>query len=292
MSKEIAEYKSNDEIDLVDILVVILKRKWIIIGLVLAALVLSGIYVALFSKTSYKAEITINPPRGYKIEQNGLLGTKNAKMDSFLSTIKNELSSQKEIKTMVTSDKVNITGQKENIAEAILALYQLLMNFENKVEGKNSEILNVTQNSLEKALIQKNGMVKNLTIMLNRETLAKLPAGSENAILYMINTLSSDIIEIEIIKGLNEELELSKGSFVLAGSESGEIVLNQKNIDNLRSFITPEKSKKRQLLPVIISVFLALFVGVFLAFVIEFFSKEDVKRRLRKIKRPQDKTIF
>ena len=312
MSKEIPDRYKNDEIDLIDIIAVLIKRKWIIIGVVVASLVLSGVYVAYFREINYKAEIIIKPPQVYEIEQKGLLIPKNSQMDIFLNIAKKELSSQKRsisneereqhytytvevtekeisvderIITEITDINIQITGQKEKIAEVIPSLYKPFIDFENKVEGKNRKIFNLTQTSLENSLIQKREMIKSLSLVLNKETLSRLPAGGENAVLYMINTLSSDITEIEITKGLNEELELSKGSFILVGSGANEIVVDHDNLGNLESYITPEKSRKRQLLPVIISVFLAFFVGIFLAFVIEFFSREGVKKRLREIKK-------
>ncbi len=307
MSKEMSDRYKNDEIDLIDIMAVLIKRKWVIIGLLLTALILSGAYVAFLREINYKANIIITPPQEYniitppqeyKVGQNSRLLPSSPLIDTFTSTIKKSFSSQiikgsnaaeEQYYTYdvnVTEDiNIHITGKSEKIiVDAILPLYNLYINFENTINRKNKKIFKLTQDSLENALIQKREMIKNLSLILNTKTLSKLPAGSENAILYMINTLSSDITKIEIIKGFNEELELSKGSFILAGSGSKEIVVDHDNLGNLGPYITPEKSRKRQLLPVIISVFLALFVGIFLAFIIEFFSREDVKKRLKEIK--------
>ena len=42
MSKETSDYKKNERIDLVDIITVIIKRKWFLIGLIIPAFLISA----------------------------------------------------------------------------------------------------------------------------------------------------------------------------------------------------------------------------------------------------------
>ncbi len=299
--KEETDYTYNDEMDLVEIFAIILKRKWIIIIPTIIAFILSSIYVSFriyvySSKDNYKAEIIITPPQVYTIEQNYNLYPENAQIDNFAITVTEELSSQnvsksytfsvKAIEDNITTNKqinINIVGQREVLVPVIMSIYMLFVEYEKKIDEKNIERFNLIQQSIKNALIWQKEMAKNFSLVFNGEALAKLPAGVENAFFYIISNFGVDILDMEIAKGLNNELELSRGSFSLVGNEKKEIIITKENIENIGIYLTPEKSRKRQLFPVIISVLLSFLISIFIAFVIEFFSRNDVKRRLRTI---------
>ena len=315
--KEIPDYKKNDEIDLIDILGVLIKRKWIIIGFILTAFIFSGLYV-IFKNIkdtqevneiqSYKSSIIITPPQVYTIQSNNLLAPNISRVDIYLKLIRDELNlkSYKQnndaqeyyynyeiniVKDPVGKKLINISiaGQKREIIKAISYLYSLYTIYESEINKKNQKNYELTQNTLQKYLEQKKKLLDKYILILNQEELSNLPFGS--TIINNITALSSKIPTIEKTKELNEMVKLLKGDFKLL-KDQREIIINKDNIVNIEYYLQPEeelveepeKSMKRQLLPVIISVFLAFFVGVFLAFIIEFFSREDVKRRLKKIK--------
>ena len=96
------------------------------------------------------------------------------------------------------------------------------------------------------------------------------------AIVYVIDFLSNDVSNIERIKALNQEVLLNEGKIEISDGIN-QLILNDSTISNIKNYIKPKTpSRKKRLLPIIVSVFLALFVGIFLAFVIEFFNREDV----------------
>ena len=69
MAKNISNYQSDKEIELIDFIVVVIKRKWLIVGLVLIALSLSVLYITLITETNFKAHIIIKPPQEYTTYQ-------------------------------------------------------------------------------------------------------------------------------------------------------------------------------------------------------------------------------
>ena len=311
--EEIPDYKRNDEIDLIDILGVLIKRKWIIIGFILTAFIFSGLYV-IFKNIkdtqevneiqSYKSSVIITLPQVYTIKPDNLLVPNISRVDIILKRINDNLNlkSYKQNNDVqeyyynyeinIVNDpvgnkliKISIAGQKREIIKAISYLYSLYTSYESEINEKNQKNYEFTQNTLQKNLEQKTKLLDKYTFILNQEELPNLPFGS--TIINNITALSSKIPTIEKTKELNEMVKLLKGDFKLL-KDQREIIINKDNLVNIEYYLQPEdkpvKSKKRQLLPVIISVFLAFFVGVFLAFIIEFFSREDVKRRLKKIK--------
>jgi len=293
------EHSRNDEIDLVDILAVLIRRKWIIIGLVLISLIISGIYVKFFSKTTttdYKTTVNIQSPQIYNIDKNNLLQASAPDLNEFILSIKESLSTfsadmnERNEETLFVYSltqqdpllTIQLTGNRENISTAIPNIYKIYQDFSLKLKDKNENLYELVQTTIEQNLAQKKQMIKNLSMLLNNITRTQLTVGPEYEILYMKNALNTDIIKLEKIKGLNEESSLQAGVFEVSGRTNSLIVTDKLALTNIGSYIYhPEKSKKRQLLPVIVSVFLAFFVGIFLAFVIEFFSREDVKKRLR-----------
>jgi uncharacterized protein involved in exopolysaccharide biosynthesis len=92
---------ADDEVDLVDILVVIIRRKWVILGLLIASVVLSGLYVV-YDMTreyeiTYQAPVLITPPQVYKTTaRSGTAGsirleTDNPRIDRIYPAINNGL---------------------------------------------------------------------------------------------------------------------------------------------------------------------------------------------------------
>ncbi len=312
MSEKSSSQQSDDGIDLVEIIAVILKRKWIIIGFLLVAIILSGIYVAFFMETYYKANIIISPPQEFEANPNGQLIAKNTQLNILLFHLKNTLNTNRsgkrdidqkysyEITTnlkgyiLANIDPTNqiipiqinimITGHKEKIKEVIASLYNTYSDFVITTDKKNKHLFKISQNFLDNTLVYKSEMIKRYYALVNEDSLSKLPRGSENAILYMINTLSSDIMNIKIIIGLNDSSEEYKGSFAVRGGDTTKIIVKQESLNKIGTYIRPQKSKKRQLLPIMVSLVLALFVGLFLVFVIDFFSQEDVKKRFKEIR--------
>jgi len=284
----------DEEINLIDILIVLIKRKWIIIGLVLISLIASRIYVEFLTVTTYKTTVNIQLPQTYNIDEYSLLQANYPEPNEFIMLINESLntfitdinkSDQETLFYSLNQKKKELTIQlsddRKNIQKAILILYNIYQDLSQKMKGKNNNLYKLAQTTIEQNIIQKKQMIKNLSILLSKKSLTQLPAGSENAIIYLINTLSNDIMKLERNKGLNKEFSLQAGKFEVLGKTNSIFITNRQTLSNVDTYIYPEKSKKRKLLPVIVSVFLSFFIGIFLAFVIEFFSREDIKKRLR-----------
>ncbi len=290
--EEIPDYKRNDEIDLIDILGVLIKRKWIIIGFILTAFIFSGLYV-IFKNIkdtqevnefqSYKSSVIITLPQVYTINPDNLLVPNISRVDIILKLISDELNlkSYKQnndvqeyyynyeiniVNDPVENKLINISiaGQKREIIKAISYLYSLYTSYESEINEKNQKNYELTQNTLQKNLEQKTKLLDKYILILNQEELSNLPFGS--TIINNITALSSEIPTIEKTKELNEMVKLLKGDFKLL-KDQREIIINKDNIVNIEYYLQPEdkpvRSKKRELLPVIISVFLAFFVGAY-----------------------------
>ena len=304
--KEIPENYKEGEIDLVDILIVLLKRKWIIIGLVLIAFVFSGLYVFFFSEKNYTININIYSPQEYFIAGNNLLKPTNTNIDMLFINLKKDLQmrsyktnnyeereyyykyniSIKESQTGSQIIYIQLTGQKDKIVDATSYVYGLYNNFENDINDKNKKLLNITENAIDNSLSQNKDLLVKFTYFLTKNTISQLPLGSETAILDMVRRLKSDIINIDKIKELNKTAVLMPGNFIIIrgiNHSQEEIIISKNDLSNLNYYIETDKSRKSQLLPVIIAVLIAFFIGIFLAYIIEFFNRDDVRNRLKDI---------
>ncbi len=182
---------------------------------------------------------------------------------------------------------IQITGQKEKIVEAIKSIYTLSIDFKNEANKNNQKTFKQNHEALQSVILQKREMRNTIMSFFEERTISKLPLGTEGAVLSSLITLDSTLTNLEETKELNRFVQLMEGDFeiVIGNLKTGiRTSIDKNNVESIESYISPEKSKKRQLLPVIVSVFFAFFVGIFIAFVIEFFSREDIKRRLREIK--------
>lgn len=302
----------EDEVDLVDILRIIIKRRKIIIWSIVLAVILSGIYVVYpRKKPTYTTNMIIEPPQEYNIDGRNLLHPSAAsELDLFLSKVKNQLNrhsysyitEEKEREYHYTysvnldKDKagnrqitISLTGKKEKALGAVQMLYAMYGDFKKKIERKNKYLVQIAEESLQNDLEKKSEMYNKLTKFLSEDKIIVLPQGSEDAILNTIRILVNDITDIKKTMKLNKSVELLEGGFFMVKKNETTHMESITNNDSekIAYYIRPEKSKKRQLLPVILSGFLALFAGIFLAFVVEFFSREDVKQRLKEAGKKQ-----
>ena len=236
--KDIPDYSNKDEIDLVDILAVLIKRKWFIITFIAIAFIISALYVY-FSKKSYIANIVITPPQVYIIGDNRLLTPANPQLDGFLSKIENELyiksSSVNEgqkahhftyevniikaktgsipLNINVSGKQINIigeaeenliniktTGQKEKIEEALKSVYNLFIDFQNEMNKNNQKIFKQNQDALQSIILQKREMQNTIMSFFKERTILKLPQGTEGAVLNSLITLDSTITDLEETK--------------------------------------------------------------------------------------------
>jgi hypothetical protein len=314
MSDKMIERNNNHEIDLVDIVAVIMKRKLFIIIFLISAFLLAIAYVIGIGRNNYVSTIVITPPKVFDVYQNGFLKSDTPQIENFVFSIKEFLGKQLNIHTNIKKDryftytvsfptmpkehsnsdelsstivsKINIelTGQEEKLIKVITSLYQLFLDFENRVAMRNDEIMNLTTRSHQNALTQKKNRINKLSMSLNNDTLINVTEGSEETIIQQINTLNSEITEIEMIMKINAQLELSRGSFIIVNKEISETIINKDNLKDVGSYITPKRPIERSTFIVIISAVISFIVSVLLAFIIEFFSKEDVKKRLQELK--------
>lgn len=293
------EYIKNDEIDLVDILSVIFKRRWIIIWIVLASFVLSLMYVRFFTTTRYRTSVRIQLPQVYQIGDDNTLVPSEYDYSELIYRIKNYFNNllnqqDREEGAKITGYGLDIKGSQVivrvsnsdvgRISEIVNDLYSMYSDVESKVEKKNKAMYELAQRSLQKIIEQKEGIVNQITLATLSDFLKRDPS-EFNRTVEILNNLSFDIIKLQRIKNLNNEAELRRGMFELVGKsvngrENSMIVGNQSDLENASKYIYPEKSRKRRYLPVVVAVFLGFFIGIFLAFVVEFFAREDVKSRL------------
>ena len=324
--KDSQNYFNKNEIDLVDIIAVLLKRKWIIIIPTIIAFILSSVYLSFRAYNLHKIKdieinVVIIPPQLYKIGENRLLISSYPQLDDFVDKIENELYiksssasegknvqhftfnaniikdntqrktlginvSGKQINIIREEEKISINiqiaGQMEKITEALKSIPQLLNDFQNEANEKNQKIFVQNQEALQNIILHKRNMFNTMMSFLEGKPISKIPPGSEDTILDSLITLDNAITDLENTKELNKSIQLMKGNFTVV-TETG-IRIDSNNLANIASYIAPVKSIKGQLMLVIVCVLLAFFIGILLTFLIEFFSREDVKRRLREVK--------
>lgn len=297
----------KDEIDFLDILAVIIKRKWIIIGLTIIAIIFSTLYVRLRSKVVsqfYKATIIVALPQEYRVEGNNLLSPMDTQKEKIYKTIKDELN-MKLYKDGVKNDyEINIIGnssgnshmnkrimgdieikirgqKKEEIIKTVSYLLTLYNRCTTEIHEKNNRISELVQGTLQKTLDHKKTLLDRCMLIIEQGT--ALNSSQESIVLSNFTNLSSEIPMIEKTIELNKMLELSDGDFKLV-TLAREMSIRKDNITNVENYLELEivkSSVKGKRFLVVVSVFLALFIGICLAFVIEFFSREDVKKRLK-----------
>lgn len=296
--------RRDEEIDLVDVIAVLIKRKNIIIWLVLATLIFSGLYtISSIKKINYTIKLNIVPSRELTIDVNNALTLENAQLDTFISNVRKSLyehssdipdgkrktnytfqiEESEDIVTRSSTVVITLTGNKEKVIEGIKILYSIYGNFENEINLRNEKTLRIAETALEADLNEKTEMLERLKRFINEGKLFTLPQGSETTIMNTLNSLTAEIIKIKRNLELTKTIELRGGNFYIVKENKWKHMepVNQNTLDNLETHLRPEKSKKRMMLPVVVSVFLAFFIGVFMAFVVEFFSREDVKKRIR-----------
>ena len=326
--KELPEYQRNHDIDLVDILAVLIKRKWIIIGFVLIAFIFTGLNVIKKKgngELNYSFSVIITLPQTFSIESNNFLALETSRVDILLSSdpsrvdillssdtsragiilnaIRDELNlkSYKIINNVfeyyynyeVTLQedqlgqpliKITIEGDKQKIIQAISYLYLIYINFDNEINEKNQIYFQSAQNTLQRNIERKKELLDKYISILDQKELKNDPLST--TIINQIPTLISEISIFERTLELNKSTKLLNSKFILL-KNLREIIINKDNIANIDHYIMIEKdpapSKKRQILFIVISVFLAFLVGIFFAFVVEFFNREDIKKRLKEI---------
>ena len=285
------DIQHNDEIDLVDIISVLIKRRWTILIVLFLSILISGAYVKFIKSKSvnYTSQLKISLPEKVEIGGNYILDTSSTSPRNFIDmfSIKlNQFKIEKGYNTNVTinfdkkTGRINISisdKDKINLGKVLQFTYNFYKEFSSKVNERNKNILNVTQDSLEQELKQKKAILDTLIQELNNKNLNSKLSG---AIVYVIDYLSDSISKIKRIMLLNKNIIYNEGKIEVV-SDSNSLILTDATISNINKYIKSSISKKRTLLPVIVSVFLALFLGIFLAFAIEFFSREDVKKRLK-----------
>ncbi len=303
--KELPEYQRNHDIDLVDILAVLIKRKWIIIGFVLIAFIFTGLNVIKKKgngELNYSFSVIITLPQTFSIESNNFLALETSRVDILLSSdpsrvdillssdtsragiilnaIRDELNlkSYKIINNVfeyyynyeVTFQedqlgqpliKITIEGDKQKIIQAISYLYLIYINFDNEINEKNQIYFQSAQNTLQRNIERKKELLDKYISILDQKELKNDPLST--TIINQIPTLISEISIFERTLELNKSTKLLNSKFILL-KNLREIIINKDNIANIDHYIMIEKdpapSKKRQILIIVISVFLAFLV--------------------------------
>jgi hypothetical protein len=291
----------DDEVDLVDILEVIIKRKWVIIGVVLVSLLLAGIYTVPKmtggQEVTYQASVVIEPPQVYTTYDSVLLEPENARIDRIYRSIDSGLNQKSlsggasrprfsyeilveegPVESMFLS--ITIKGPREEAQDAARYLYGLYQSITGEIEEKNQKIFRIVQSNLREEMQRHEYILRRTRpLPVPRTTEDSSPASDTQT--QPARVLDYEIINIQLALELNNMTELLGGDFKMKAAGERTVSIDEDNVQNIGTYFIPAHSTTRQLLPLIIGVFLALIVGILLAFVVEFFSREDVRRRLK-----------
>jgi hypothetical protein len=175
---------------------------------------------------------------------------------------------------------ITLSGSKKETIEAVHYLYSLYRELDADIQEMNQRTFSFTQNTLQNLLEQKKTMLAGyLPAPQPDQRSDNFLEGdyAENA-----GILSSEIARLQQALELNSMVEPLEGAFQVKTSGMA-IDIHENNLQTVPRYVTPvsTKSMKRRLLPAVIAVFLALILGIFLAFVVEFFSRDDVRKRLK-----------
>ncbi len=295
----------NDEIDVIQLLSVLFKRKWIIITITFVGFIISFFYFNYIKKESYKTQINIFLPESLYVSEDYLLAPGQTDLEPFMKQLRNELYLQMENKNN-TYDRLSYTldistytdnlqsdqirksilitliGNKDKINKAIKLLYKNYSKFKETVLNKNKYLTEITRQAFENSLSNKIKLLDTLK-SINTEGKYKINAlaNGEN-IFYTINEINNEIITITKNIKLNKAVEFFEGDFLLlqGNQKTSMDILIKENTGSLAKYIKPVQSKKKKDFIIIAFTILFFLVAILAAFIVEFFSREEVKQRL------------
>jgi uncharacterized protein involved in exopolysaccharide biosynthesis len=306
-------YDDEDEISLVDLFMVLLKRKWLIIGLVFLTGV-AAVLISLQMTNLYRSEATIAARQQEQSSTRALTGA--------LGGLGGIVASEFGLGGGSDADIIEVLVKSRRLAELVIEKHSLLpLLFKEKWDAQKSAWLESPAPTIQDAyrLISKDLLKvardrKTDVITLSMEH--EEPEFARQMVAYYITELSEQL-RAKVLKDaqenmrfLNEQLErttdpllrekiynmlakeIEKDTFARAQTYYGFYVLDPPIAPDL-----DKKAKPKRALICILSVMVAFFVAVFLAFFLEYvvrLKKDDPDRyqqlkeamRLRKRKSP------
>ncbi len=296
------QYSDEDEINLLDLFLVLLRHKWLIIGVVFLAGVLAVIY-SLSLQNIYRSEATL-VPRGEE---------KSGPSLSALGGLGGMVAGQLGMGGGENLQKMEVVLNSRELTTKIISKYDLMpILFEEiwdaEKGGWSSEIEEppTIQDGLK---VMKEGMLK-VSSDIEKNVLKvgfehKDPNTAQKITQYYITELSQTLREAVLVEAtenqrffreqidrtgdalLKEKIygllarEIEKETFARAQKFYGFQVLDPPIVPDLNKRVAPKRS-----IICILSVFVAFFMTVFLAFFIEFVRriKQDDPERYQQIK--------
>ncbi len=290
----------TDEIDLVNVIVVFLRRKWFIAGFVIVFLALALVYTTAIKEPEYYVHAIAIPPQSYEIDAESILNPAPVNASLLFSHLKNSLyeTSQDEgretplysYRARAELDnmenpflEIDITGDKAAIVKAVQSMYEIQSSYVNTLRTKNKQAYAVIQESSKESVLRYKELYENLSKILLQERENSI--GLESVNLGALSELISEMHRIENIRAINKTVSLSYGGlFIVQKSKTAvkEIRIHDGNINRIGNYVGSAQSRRRRMMPVVMTFILALLLGFFIAFALEFLSRPDVRDRLRK----------
>jgi len=303
--------RDADEINLIDLVLVVLKRKWFIAGLVFFTGV-AALIITLLMTDIYRSEATILPREEEK--------TTSSMVSSALGGLGGMVAGELGLGGGGSLEKLQVVLESRYLAQRVIEKYDLLptlfpdswdetekkWKIEKKWFGLQDTKPPTLQSGIKKlaeGLLGVTSDIKMGTIKVSFED--KDPEKAKLVVEYFITEMSETMREVELrdasenMKFFNSQLErttdpllrtkiyemlareIEKDTFARAQKHYGFYVSDPPLAPDL-----DKKASPRRALIVIVSVFLALFLSVFLVFSLEYLSrlKTEDQDRYRQLK--------
>ncbi|MBO8169570.1 MAG: hypothetical protein H0Z35_10350 [Thermoanaerobacteraceae bacterium] len=268
------EQQFEQEIDLREIVLVLLKRKWLIIGLFVAAVIISAVASSFMTpvyKVTAKLELGnygdatyTNPARAVEILKSADVLGKIADKLNLERTgleLKEDLNITVAKGTNILNFSIDTTGDGEILNE-LMRTYQQMEQEE--LEEAREEIRDEIQ------LIEREMQTVRGTISKAEETVARLGEDEKLSNLEKLFVQTSIYDQIRSNQAILRDLENRKRKL-------------ERNLADLRgsqvietATVSEHPYKPNKMLNVAIAAVLGLMAGVFLAFTLEFFEKNPL----------------
>ena len=294
-------YAEEDEINLLDLFLVLVKHKFMILGAVVIAGIVSAV-ISLFLQNIYRSEATISLRPEEKVSSFSLPGA--------LGGLGAMMAGEFSFGGGGTLEKLEVLLKSRALSVRVIEKYGLMpILFSKKWDpGKKAWITIEPSDKpptiqdgikiIQKSLLKVNRDKKNNTITIMFEY--PVPDTAKSTVEYYLTELSETLRE-EVLKDsrenryfFNEQIEktsdallkekiytllareIEKETFALAQKYYGFVILDPPVVPDIDKEIKPKRA-----LICILSVIAAFFAAIFLSFLLEFFGRiksEDPKR--------------
>jgi uncharacterized protein involved in exopolysaccharide biosynthesis len=281
------EYE-EDEINLLDYVIVLLKYKWLIFGIVFVT-GLSAVIITLMMPNIYRSEATIIPRQQEKSATSSAISALGAfsgmagefvglggggDIDKFEVVLESRELARRVMEKYELMPELfeehwdPIKKQwKENLAPTMQDAYRAIVGMLTVSRNRKTEVLTVKFDNEDPrfAKIMADNYLTELSESLREETL-KDAAENKRFLQEQLEQTSDPLLKVKISELLAKEIE--KETFARAQKYYGFIVLDPPIAPDPNKKVKPKRS-----LICILSVTIAGFFGIFLAFLIEYIDQ-------------------